>query len=513
MSNSIKTLHIPDLGGADSAEVIEILVQVGDDVAIDTPLLTLEGEKATMEIPATFAGKVKSIHLKLHDIVSNGDALCDLALPTSTPSAEKSADVNKASGKKQEHTITVPDIGSSEPVTLLEIHVTKGQKINAEEPLLTVEGEKATMEIPSPYSGEITAVLVKENDQLTIGSPIAKISSSDDMETAAVEQPVSASPEPLQTSSPAPLTPIEKDSSNLLAGPGVRRMARNIGIDLHSIQGSGNKGRITTEDLERYIKQKLQSGQTGLGVESAPEIDFSQFGKIDILPLSRIQQYSGKNLHRNWVQIPHVTQFDEADITDLEAYRQKHKKKVMEKNIRLTPLVFMMKAVVHTLKTIPSFNCSLSHDHKSKVQKHYFHLGIAVDTPKGLVVPVIKDVDKKSLLELAEELGNISKKARDKGLTVAEMQGSSMTISSLGGIGGQYFTPIINAPDVAILGVSKSSIKPIHSSETNAFIPRLMLPLSLSYDHRVIDGAEGARFMVELMKNLQQFEHLPDEKS
>ena len=393
--------------------------------------------------------------------------------------------------------VKVPDIGQSSAVDVIEVLVKEGDKLAVDDPIITLESDKASMDVPSPYAGVVQSLKVKVGDKVTEGNVILLLTS----DAAVEEKPAPSNATPAKTASSAPTVSapaaaketVPAINDNLHAGPAVRRLARELDLDLRQINATGPKGRITKDDVKAYVQARMQGGGgAGLAIAAAPAIDFSQFGEVSTEPLSKIKKLSGANLHRNWVSIPHVTQFDEADITSLEAFRQERKAEVEKQGLKLTPLVFIMKAVAATLKKMPIFNSSLSADGGSIVLKHYIHLGVAVDTPNGLVVPVVRDVDKKSVLDLAAELADISERARNKALKTQEMQGSSFTISSLGGIGGTAFTPIINAPDVAILGVSKASQKPVYAD--GAFVPRLMLPLSLSYDHRVIDGAEGARF-------------------
>lgn len=419
--------------------------------------------------------------------------------------------------------VLVPDIGGAKNVDIIEVFVKVGDAIAKDASLITLEGDKATMEVPSTVNGVIKKVAVKVGDKVSEGSLIVEVetatvtagktqasakpeksesaSPKKAVEKSAVEKSVVAEPKSQAVSAEA-----EEDEGDVHAGPAVRRLAREFGIDLTRIAGSGAKNRVMKEDLQHYVKAKLPlaEGQSGAGiaVAPAPVIDFNKFGHTDTKPLSKIQKISGAALHRNWVSIPHVTQFGEADITEMEAFRQQQKAVVDGGKTKLTPLVFVMKAVVAALKEFPHFNASLAPDGEQLVLKKYFHLGVAVDTPNGLVVPVIRDVDQKNLLSLAIELAQVSKKARDVGLGIADMQGGCFTISSLGGIGGTAFTPIINAPEVAILGISRTQTKPVYDEESGEWFPRLMLPLSLSYDHRVIDGADGARFITYLISRL-----------
>lgn len=418
--------------------------------------------------------------------------------------------------------ILVPDIGNFSEVEIIEVSVKAGDTVKAEDTIVTLETEKASMEIPSPYSGKIHDLKVKLGDKVSKGSLLATIEVTETSESAqakpAEAAPVSA-PEVKQAapvvSAPAPTpTPVKQQLvepvysvEGIHAGPATRRIAREFGIDLSKVRGSGRKGRIVAKDLQDYVKGVLQNPSAGgIGIEKAPEIDFSQFGDIEVKPLNRIKKWTAKNLHRNWVSIPHVTQFDEADVTELEIFRQENKEAAEANGIRLTPLAFIMKAVVSALKTYPQFNASLAPNGADLIYKKYFHIGIAVDTPNGLVVPVIREVDNKGLFDLARELADISALAREGKLKNEQMSGSCFSISSLGGVGGTAFTPIINAPDVAILGVSKVQIRPVYINET--WVPRKMLPLSLSYDHRVIDGAEGARFVTHVAAQLQDIRKL-----
>jgi len=423
-------------------------------------------------------------------------------------------------------TITLPDVGDFKDIEIIEILIEVGDQVEAEQSIIVLESDKATMEIPSPLGGTIEAINVSVGDRLNEGDVIASISSSGAAEksteptapTAAADSPAAAAPAAAETPAAAPTTPVEpaqkSDTSpgkklrphpgaaagsagssgqTIHASPSIRRYARELGVNLEQVIGSGPKGRIAKADVKAFVKASMAAGGGGgITVSSAPEIDYSKFGEIETVALSRINKISGAHLHRSWVTVPHVTQFDEADITELEAFRKSLAKEAEKKSVRLTPLVFLMKAVVSALQEYPNFNASLDASGENLIMKRYFHIGIAVDTPNGLVVPVVRDVDQKGLFELAAELGEISLRARDGKLSPSEMQGGCFTISSLGGIGGTYFTPIVNAPEVAILGVSRSKMQPVYID--GEFEPRLMLPLGLSYDHRVIDGAQAARF-------------------
>lgn len=426
--------------------------------------------------------------------------------------------------------VSVPDIGNAQDVDVIEVHIKPGKAINKEDALITLESDKATMDIPSPYAGIVKDVKLKTGDKVSQGSmiltmeiaeaaqqevkektvePEAKAEAPKEKTAKAEETKKVEAVTPPPTPKPAPEMSIKTPSSAIAhAGPSVRRFSRELGVDLEKVIGTGPKSRILKEDVQSFVKAELQGkgGSSGYAIPSIPPIDFSQFGAIETKPLSRIKKLTGVHVHRSWVTIPHVTQFDEADITELEAFRQAQKSEADAYGVRLTVLVFIMKAVVASLKAFPNFNSSLDASGENIILKNYFHIGVAVDTPDGLVVPVVRDVDQKGLFELAKELAEISQKARNKSLLPKDMQGSSFTISSLGGIGGTAFTPIVNMPDVAILGVSKSAIKPVYQDKQ--FIPRLMLPLSLSYDHRVIDGAEGARFSKHLVEHLADIRKL-----
>lgn len=426
--------------------------------------------------------------------------------------------------------IKVPDIGDFHDVDVIEVLVKVGETVLHDQSLITIETDKATMEIPCPKAGVVESLLVKTGDKVSEGSAILKLKIEGAESSSGIKSSEVAKPAQAQPSEVAPLSsepskvaavaqvhpdlgryldePESTDVEGIHAGPATRRLARELGVSLNAIKGSGRRGRVLTTDIHQHVKAALSKSSSGGGLSIAPAkaVDFSQFGPIEHQPLNRIKQLTAENLHRNWVTIPHVTQFDEADITELEAFRLENKKTAEQLGLRLTPLVFIMKAVVSALRAYPQFNSSLAPNGQQLILKKYFHIGVAVDTPNGLVVPVIQNVDAKSMYQLAQELQNISLKARDKGLSMQEMSGSCFTISSLGGIGGTAFTPIINAPDVAILGVSKAKMQPVY--QEGAFVPRLMLPLSLSYDHRVIDGAEAARFSQHIVKQLSDIRQL-----
>lgn len=536
----LKEVIIPDVGSS-SVDVIEILVKVGDKVDAETPLLTLESDKASMEVPAPFAGVVKEIKVKVGQKVAPNDVVMMFetaeAAPTQTAAvatkaepapakAEKPAEtapVAKAPAKPTNQDVTVPDLGNTAQVDVIEVNINVGDKVERDQTLVTLESDKATMEVPSPYAGVVKAILVKKGDKVASGTAIVTLETQAEVSSPAAAVVESTAPAIETKAAPvaqqAAATTTTFTASNLpadnevYAGPAVRRFARELGVNLSQVKGSGRKGRIELEDVQAYVKSTMQAVQAGGGapagggfaLPAAPVVDFTKFGEISIEPLSRIKKISGANLQRNWLVVPHVTQFDEADITELEEFRKGANNDAQKQGVKLTPLVFIMKAVVAALKAHPTFNASLDASGENLILKKYYHIGVAVDTPNGLVVPVIRDVDKKGIYDISRELAEYSEKARKKALTANDMQGSTFTISSLGGIGGTAFTPIVNLPDVAILGVSRSSIKPVY--ENGQFVPRLMLPLSLSYDHRVIDGAEGARFsryLTEVLSDIRK---------
>ncbi|MFT7260360.1 MAG: pyruvate dehydrogenase E2 component (dihydrolipoamide acetyltransferase) [Glaciecola sp.] len=567
MANLIDII-VPDVGG-EEVEVIELCVAVGEAVDAEASIVTVESDKASMDIPCTEPGIIKSLKVKVGDKIKQGDVLgqmesgaaapepevsapaetsAEAPKPNAPESAEAKAETPKseapaksvaASSGVKTIEVTVPDIGDATEVDIIELLVAVGDIVEPEDGLITLETDKATMDVPAPEAGKVVSLAVKVGDKVSKGSLVltlevagessvetdssapdtsAEDTSAAESVTATTSSVVSAPSAP--TSAPTPKAPPvphhpsagdKVNTGKVHASPSVRRLAREFGVDLTQVQGSGRKNRVQKDDVQSFVKYELSrpkmnpgssagSGNTGGGLQvlAQPKVDFAKFGEIEEVPLTRIQKLSGPNLHRNWVTIPHVTQFDEADITDLESFR-KEQNAIAEKRklgVKITPLVFMMKAVADALKQYPAFNSSLSESGESLIMKKYYHIGIAVDTPGGLMVPVVRDVDKKGIMEISRELMEISAKARDGKLKSADMQGSCFTISSLGGIGGTAFTPIVNAPDVAILGVSKSEMKPKWNGKD--FDPRLMLPLSLSYDHRVIDGALAARFTVHV---------------
>jgi pyruvate dehydrogenase E2 component (dihydrolipoamide acetyltransferase) len=534
MSNLIE-LKVPDIGDYKDVDVIEVFVKVGDVVKKDDSLITLETDKATMEVPANASGVVKEIRLKVGDkasegvvvaIIEAGDAVATPSpAPVATPApAPATAPVAAAASATIE--VKVPDIGDAKDVDVIEVFVKAGDTVKANDSLITLETDKASMEVPSPAAGIVQRVAIKVGDKASEGSLILTLAAAGVATAAAAPTPAplpspasapSPAAIPAPVAAPSPAAKVDEASfGKAHASPSVRKFARELGVDLGRVKGSGPKGRIVASDVQAFVKSVMSGtaaapastpvngSGNGLDLLPWPKVDFAKYGPVESKPLSRIKKISGANLARNWVMIPHVTQFDEADITEMEAFRKQMAEELKKDNVKITPLAFLIKAVVAALKKYPEFNSSLDGD--NLVLKQYFHIGFAADTPNGLVVPVIRDADKKSLLEIAAETGALAAKARDGKLLPADMQGGCFSISSLGGVGGTAFTPIVNAPEVAILGVSKSSIKPVWNGKE--FAPRLMLPLSLSYDHRVIDGASAARFTTYLSQVLGDIRRL-----
>ena len=565
MSNLIE-VQVPDIGDFDEVDVIEVLVAEGDRIEEDQSLITVESDKASMEIPSSAAGIVKSLKVKVGDKVSEGTVLLELepdagvasasepsataenkvstetAADTSAPVAAASASAAPADASGGVVQVVVPDIGDFDEVDVIEVLVNEGDTVQEEQSLITVESDKASMEIPSSHAGRVVALRVKVGDKVAKGSLILELAAAGGSEAAAPASstvaPTPAAAEPTAVKAPTEAThayPIQRaelgddresptasyalsaqEFRNLPhASPSVRKFARELGVDLTAVNGTGSRGRIVLDDVRQFVKNALSVGFSqpsattetkavaggGLQVLDWPKIDFAKFGEVETQPLSRIKKISGANLHRNWVMIPHVTNNDKADITELEEFRKLMNKEHEREGVRFTMLAFLIKAVVATLKKFPEFNASLDGD--NLVLKKYYHIGFAADTPNGLVVPVLRDADQKSIVEIAIEMNELAKSAREGKLSPSQMQGGCFTISSLGGIGGTDFTPIINAPEVAILGVSRSAIEPVWNGKE--FTPRLMLPLSLSYDHRVIDGAAAARFNAHLAKLMSDF--------
>ena len=525
-----KDVHVPDIGD-DEVEVTEIMVAVGDMVEADQSIIAVEGDKASMEVPAPFAGRVVEIKVAAGAKVSTGSLVMVFEVAGAAPAAvaapaQAAAPVAAAPVAAAAKEVNVPDIGGDE-VEVTEIMVAVGDKVEADQSLIAVEGDKASMEVPAPFAGVVKEIKVKAGDKVSTGSLImvfevagaAPAAAPVAQAAAPVAAPVAAAAPVAQAAAPAAAaSDFVANDAYVHASPAVRRLAREFGVNLAKVKASGRKGRIVKEDVQAYVKDAVKRAESapaagqgngnGMNVLPWPKVDFSKFGPVEELELTRIQKISGPALHRNWAMIPHVTQFDEADTTDLEAFR-KEQNILAEKqklDVKITPLVFILKAAAKALEAHPRFCSALSEDGSKLIMKKYIHIGVAVDTPGGLVVPVVRDVNKKGIHELSRDLAEISKKARAGKLTAADMQGGCFTISSLGGIGGTSFTPIVNAPEVAILGVSKSEMKPKWNGKE--FVPRLMLPLALSYDHRVIDGADGARFVTTLSGVLSDIRRL-----
>ena len=538
--SQIVEIKVPDIGGHDNVDVIDVAVKVGDTIAVDDTLITLETDKATMDVPADTAGVIKEVKINVGDKVSEGSVVVTVetgaaaaapaaeAAPAAAAAVETPAPAASAQSTGGSVNVEVPDIGDNSDVDVIDVTVKVGDTVAIDDTLITLETDKATMDVPSTAAGKVTAVNIKVGDKVSQGTVIITVEGGASAPAAAPAQ--AAAPAPVAT--PAPVaakesTPPVAASSTILqstaaidesgfakahAGPSSRKFARELGVDLAKVKGSGSKGRVTKDDIKSFVKGLMQSGNVpaatagaslggGLDLLPWPKVDFAKFGEVEVQPLSRIKKISGQNLSRNWVMIPHVTVNEDADMTELEEFRKTINKEWEREGVKVSPLAFIIKAAVAALQKFPEFNSSLDGD--NLVLKKYFNIGFAADTPNGLVVPVIKDADKKGLKEISQELAELSKKARDGKLKPQEMQGACFTISSLGGIGGTGFTPIVNAPEVAILGVCKSQIKPVWNGKE--FAPRLMCPLSLSFDHRVIDGAAGMRFTVYLAQLLADF--------
>ncbi|OLO04014.1 dihydrolipoyllysine-residue acetyltransferase [Salinicola socius] len=562
-------VKVPDIGGGDGVEIIEVAVSEGDEIGEEDTLITLESDKASMDVPSPYTGKIVSLSIKEGDSVSEGDLIGTMEVAdegaeeddgedatAEDESADDDAEADDGGegqasqdqddddqggdegGRKE---IRVPDIGGSDGVEIIEVAISEGDEINEEDTLITLESDKASMDVPSPYKGKIVEVAVKEGDSVSEGdligyvqmvgakTPATKKSSSnksdeskpapaksDAEKTSKADKSSDAQAQKDVSGEPSPEArhkhgDDKSEGAHVHAGPAVRKLARELGVELGEIKGSGPKGRILKDDVDGFVKQVMKQRKSGGGASAAPAtggagipqvpaIDFSQFGEVEEKPMSRLMRAGANNLHRSWLNVPHVTQFDEADITELEAFRKSMKAEAESQGAKLTPLPFMIKACAYALRKFPQFNSSLHPDGDKLVIKHYVHIGVAVDTPDGLMVPVIRDADRKSLIDLAKESVELAKKAQNKKLSREEMSGASFTISSLGSIGGTAFTPIVNTPEVAILGVSKSSMKPVWNGSD--FEPRLMLPLSLSYDHRAVNGADAARFTAFLAQVL-----------
>ena len=547
---AIEIVTIPDLGGAESVEVIELCTAVGDAVEQEESLVVLESDKASMDVPSPVDGSVVKYLVSEGDTVKVGDAIAEIETanaetPAEEPSSQQEepevapapieepaveeapveAPVASQEATTSEQIALVPDIGSDDKVELIEVSVAVGDQVEEGETLVVLESDKATMDVPSTLSGTVKQIIAKEGDKLGTGDQVALIEVTSGVASTA-EAEVQAEPAPAPTTAPAPAetpvppkqpaavpavnpAPVANDSAEIYAGPAVRMLSRELGVDLSQVSGTGPKGRIQKDDVNNFVKSALQSGTTstgGAGIPQVPTIDFSQFGDIETVKLSKIQKVTADNMQRNWLNVPHVTQFDDADITDLETFRKSLIPEGEKRGIKVTPVAFLIKAAAAALAANPEFNRSLAGDGENYVQKHYINIGMAVDTPRGLVVPVIKDADKKGIWEISADVITMATLAREGKLKPSDMQGGCFTISSLGAMGGNGFTPIVNSPEVGILGVSKSQMKPIWDGSD--FQPRLMLPLGLSYDHRVINGGDAGRFMTYLVKILSDIRHM-----
>jgi pyruvate dehydrogenase E2 component (dihydrolipoamide acetyltransferase) len=538
---AIEIVTIPDLGGAESVEVIELCLSVGDSVEQEESLVVLESDKASMDVPSPVDGAVVKYLVAEGDTVKVGDAIAEIETTASEAVAEQAVEEvveeapvepepvapiveeaqSPAASQTSDQIALVPDIGSDEKIELIEISVSVGDQVEEGDTLVVLESDKATMDVPSTLTGTVKEIIAKEGDKLTTGDQVALIEVTSAAQ-AVVEAPAATPVEPAKAVDPAPTpTPapapavtaapaaVSNDSSDVYAGPSVRLLARELGVDLGQVAGTGPRSRIQKDDVNDFVKYALKSGGntgSGSGIPQVPAVDFSQFGEIETVKLSKIQKITADNMQRNWLNVPHVTQFDDADITELELFRKSLKPEGEKKGIKVTPVAFIIKAAAATLAANPEFNRSLAGDGENYVQKHYINIGMAVDTPRGLVVPVIKDADKKGIWEISADVINMATLAREGKLKPSDMQGGCFTISSLGAIGGKGFTPIVNSPEVGILGVSKSQMKPIWDGSD--FQPKLMLPLALSYDHRVINGGDAGRFMTYLVKVLSDIRHM-----
>lgn len=529
---AVESIKVPNLGDSAEVEVIEILVEVGQTISENDSLIVLESDKAAMEIPAPKSGVIKSISIKLGDEVSEGSEILVLEIegvaetaaePEPAPKAAETASAAPepapapVAATSAVETITVPDLGGDSDVEVIEVHVAVGDVIDVEDTLVTLESDKAAMEVPSPKAGEVKSVLIKMGDKVSKGIAIIELAvtgaSSEPAPAPAPEPAAAGAPAPAKTAattqapatqkSVAPVEEVTGSDSNVYAGPAVRKLARELGVELNKVNGSGAKSRILKEDIHAYVKSRLQApaASASMGMVSPiPDIDFSQFGEIEEVPMSKLHKLTAANMQRNWSTVPHVAQFNEADITDLEEFRSQMRAEADKRGVRLTFLPFLLKACAKVLQEYKQFNVSLHSSGEHLIQKSYIHIGVAVATEAGLVVPVIRDVDKKSIWQLAEEVIQISDKAKNRRLTKDDMQGACFTISSLGALGGTGFTPIVNAPEVAILGVSKTQTKPVYID--GQLQPRQMLPFTLSYDHRAVNGVDGGMFVTYLAQLL-----------
>ncbi|TGG95342.1 dihydrolipoyllysine-residue acetyltransferase [Natronospirillum operosum] len=533
-SSAVKPVKVPDIGSDDPVDIIEVHVKPGDMLNIDDPIVTLESDKASMEVPATEAGEVVAVKVKEGDQVKEGDLLIEIKAAgdadssdeAAAPAAESTSDSDTAEAEGSVESIKVPDIGTDGAVDIIEVHVKPGDTLNEDDPIVTLESDKASMEVPSPKGGEVVSVKVEVGTEVKQGDLLIELKvaggSAKPASTPATEKS-SDTPAPASTASAPQGTEgyqaptivgadddeIVRPSKPVHAGPAVRKLAREFGVDLALVNGTGPRGRIVKDDVAAFVKKKMRQPEKvtgGAGIPAVPDQDFSKFGEVEEKEMSRIQQLTAANMARNWLNIPHVTQFDEADVTDLEAFRQSLKPEMEKRGVKISPLAFLVKACAAALHEFPQFNVSLKADGTHLVQKHYVHIGLAVDTPNGLIVPVIRDADKKSIWQIAEEIIDFAQRGRQGKVKSNEMQGGCFTISSLGGLGGTAFTPIVNAPEVAILGVSKNQVKPHWNGQS--FEPRTFTPLSLSYDHRAVNGADAARFTTYLCQALQDLRRI-----
>ena len=528
----IEIIKVPDIGDIASAEILEVSIQIGDDVAVDDTLLVLESDKASMEVPSPVAGRITQLKVKPGEAVGQGHeiAYIEVAAQTTADESTDAASADKADianpptlPQPSIQTLYAPDLGSTESAQIIEINVKLGDQIHIDDTLITLESDKASMEVPATAAGEVVSIAVNLGDSITTGAALVelKVAASQPQTPATAAAPAatqSASPKPSQPSHtttdaalPGPVSePAALGSTTIHAGPAVRKLARELGVDLHRVTGSGPKQRIVKDDLTRWVKKTLQQPApmaiSSSGLPVIEDVDFSAFGSVEERPLKRIQILTAQNMQRNWLTIPHVTQFDEADITELEAFRQSLKQEMEARGTKLSVLAFVVKACATALQQYPQFNVSLRADGRHFVQKHYINIGIAVDTPNGLIVPVIKQADQLSLWDLAQQIIDLAQRGRKGKITADEMKGGCFTLSSLGGLGGTAFTPIINAPEVAILGLSNNQIKPLWDG--SQFQPRTILPLSLSYDHRAINGADAARFTTFIKQALSDIRRL-----
>ena len=568
---TIQTIVVPDLGGVDTVEVIELGLSPGDSIEVEDSLLVLESDKATMDIPSPAAGALVKYLVAEGATVKVGDPIAEIEVAgeatAETPEVEEveqvahepatevvadaetviqpeASPVAAAASSSAEQLILVPDIGSDDKVELIEISIAVGDEVAEGDTLVVLESDKATMDVPSTHSGKVLKILVAEGAKLGTGDAVALFEVVADaaapvVEEAVIEEKPVAKAAPAETVAVATAAPVDTaadaiqsapgqpaqpasvaaepiaapDGASIYAGPAVRLIARELGVSLSEVSGSGPRGRILKDDVSNFVKQVIKNKDApaaaatgGSGIPAVPAIDFSQFGEIEELSMSKIQRLTAANMQRNWLNVPHVTQFDDADITELEAFRKGLKAEGEKRGVRVTPVAFLIKAIGAALEANPEFNRSLAVDGQSLIQKHYCHVGMAVDTPRGLMVPVIRDVNEKGIWDISAEISLLAGKARDGKLKPAEMQGGCFTLSSLGAIGGNGFTPIVNAPEVGILGVSKSQIKPVWDGAE--FVPRLLLPMALSYDHRAINGGDAGRFMTYLVKLLSDIRYL-----